>query len=95
MTQGRKIAMLGLPAENFGIGWAHLVTNMITIKGIYRHQIVRDLVRDVGTGLFGPRHLPGHHAQVRCRRFRGVLANMHSAPCGKVSSPGLTGKQRS
>jgi len=39
MTHGGKIAMLGLPAEDFGIDWAHLVTNMITIKGIYGRQM--------------------------------------------------------
>ena len=39
MTHGGKVALLGLPAEQFGIDWAHLVTNMITIKGIYGRQM--------------------------------------------------------
>src|SRR5215472_3674989 len=39
MTHGGKIAMLGLPAEDFAIDWSHLVTNMITIKGIYGRQM--------------------------------------------------------
>jgi threonine 3-dehydrogenase len=39
MTHGGKIAMLGLPTDDFGIDWAHLVTNMITIKGIYGRQM--------------------------------------------------------
>ncbi len=39
MTHGGRIAMLGLPTEEFGIDWAHLVTNMITIKGIYGRQM--------------------------------------------------------
>src|SRR6202035_5543210 len=39
MTHGGKIAMLGLPAQEFEIDWAHLVTNMITIKGIYGRQM--------------------------------------------------------
>ena len=39
MTHGGKIAMLGLPTEDFGIDWSHLVTNMITIKGIYGRQM--------------------------------------------------------
>jgi len=39
MTHGGKIAILGLPAEEFGIDWAHLVTNMITVKGIYGRQM--------------------------------------------------------
>ncbi|MGA3215299.1 MAG: L-threonine 3-dehydrogenase [Acidimicrobiales bacterium] len=39
MAHGGKIAMLGLPNENFGIDWSHLVMNMITIKGIYGRQM--------------------------------------------------------
>jgi threonine 3-dehydrogenase len=39
MTHGGKVAMLGLPAEEFGIDWAHLVTNMLTVKGIYGRQM--------------------------------------------------------
>ena len=39
MAHGGKIAMLGLPSENFGIDWSHLVMNMITIKGIYGRQM--------------------------------------------------------
>jgi len=39
MAHGGKIAMLGLPAEKFAIEWSHLVSNMITIKGIYGRQM--------------------------------------------------------
>jgi threonine 3-dehydrogenase len=39
MTHGGKVAMLGLPAEDFSIDWAHVVTNMITIKGIYGREM--------------------------------------------------------
>ncbi|MGH3255886.1 MAG: L-threonine 3-dehydrogenase [Streptosporangiaceae bacterium] len=39
MTHGGKVAILGLPTEEFGINWAHLVTNMLTIKGIYGRQM--------------------------------------------------------
>jgi threonine 3-dehydrogenase len=39
MTHGGKVALLGLPTDEFGINWAHLVTNMITIKGIYGRQM--------------------------------------------------------
>jgi threonine 3-dehydrogenase len=39
MCHGGRIAMLGLPSEDFGIDWAHLVSNMITIKGIYGRQM--------------------------------------------------------
>jgi len=39
MTHGGKVAILGLPTHEFGIDWAHLVTNMLTIKGIYGRQM--------------------------------------------------------
>ena len=39
MSHGGKIAMLGLPNENFGVDWSHLVMNMITIKGIYGREM--------------------------------------------------------
>jgi threonine 3-dehydrogenase len=39
MAHGGKIAMLGLPTEDFGIDWSRLVTNMITIKGIYGREM--------------------------------------------------------
>jgi len=39
MCHGGKIAMLGLPSEDFGIDWGHVVTNMITLKGIYGREM--------------------------------------------------------
>jgi threonine 3-dehydrogenase len=39
MCHGGKVAMLGLPTEDFGINWAHVVTNMITIRGIYGREM--------------------------------------------------------
>ncbi|WP_329571034.1 L-threonine 3-dehydrogenase [Kitasatospora sp. NBC_01266] len=39
LTHGGKIAMLGLPAEDFSIDWAKVVTSMITIKGIYGREM--------------------------------------------------------
>lgn len=39
MTHGGKIAMLGLPAEDFAVDWSRIVTSMITIKGIYGREM--------------------------------------------------------
>jgi threonine 3-dehydrogenase len=39
MTHGGRIAMLGLPAEDFAVDWARIVTSMITIKGIYGREM--------------------------------------------------------
>ncbi|MDK1471901.1 L-threonine 3-dehydrogenase [Streptomyces sp. 549] len=39
MTHGGRIAMLGLPAEEFALDWSKIVTSMITIKGIYGREM--------------------------------------------------------
>ncbi|MFH8933284.1 L-threonine 3-dehydrogenase [Streptomyces griseosporeus] len=39
MTHGGKIAMLGLPAEEFPVDWSRIVTSMITLKGIYGREM--------------------------------------------------------
>ncbi|MEV6212912.1 L-threonine 3-dehydrogenase [Kitasatospora sp. NPDC051914] len=39
MTHGGRIAMLGLPADEFPVDWASIVTSMITIKGIYGREM--------------------------------------------------------
>ncbi|GIH23970.1 L-threonine 3-dehydrogenase [Acrocarpospora phusangensis] len=39
MTHGGRIAMLGLPAEEFPIDFARVVTSMITLKGIYGREM--------------------------------------------------------
>ncbi|MEV8410672.1 zinc-binding dehydrogenase, partial [Streptomyces niveus] len=39
MTHGGRIAMLGLPAREFAVDWAKIVTSMITVKGIYGREM--------------------------------------------------------
>ena len=39
VTHGGRIAMLGLPTEEFAVDWSKIVTSMITIKGIYGREI--------------------------------------------------------
>jgi threonine 3-dehydrogenase len=39
MCHGGKVAMLGLPSEEFSIDWGHVVTNMLTLKGIYGREM--------------------------------------------------------
>ena len=39
MTHGGRIAMLGLPSEEFAVDWSRIVTSMITIKGIYGREM--------------------------------------------------------
>lgn len=39
MAHGGKVAMLGLPSDDFGIDWSRVVMNMLTIRGIYGRQM--------------------------------------------------------
>ncbi|MET7614360.1 L-threonine 3-dehydrogenase [Streptomyces seoulensis] len=39
MTHGGRIAMLGLPSQEFPVDWSRIVTSMITIKGIYGREM--------------------------------------------------------
>jgi threonine 3-dehydrogenase len=39
MTHGGRIAVLGLPAEEFAVDIARIVTSMITIKGVYGREM--------------------------------------------------------
>jgi threonine 3-dehydrogenase len=39
MNHGGKIALLGIPSDEFAIDWSKVVTHMITIQGIYGRQM--------------------------------------------------------
>nr|WP_212755712.1 L-threonine 3-dehydrogenase [Flexivirga aerilata] len=39
MNHGGRIAMLGLPADEFAIDWGRVITHMLTIKGIYGREM--------------------------------------------------------
>ena len=39
MTHGGRIALLGLPSQQFSIDWSRVVTHMLTIKGIYGREM--------------------------------------------------------
>ncbi|WP_275465910.1 L-threonine 3-dehydrogenase [Streptomyces noursei] len=39
MTHGGRIAILGLPSEEFPVDWSRIVTSMLTIKGIYGREM--------------------------------------------------------
>lgn len=39
MSHGGRIALLGLPADEFAIDWTKVIFNMLTLKGIYGRQM--------------------------------------------------------
>lgn len=84
MTHGGKVAMLGLPAEEFGIDWAHLVTNMITIKGIYGRQMFETWYEMSVLTQSGLDISPVITHRFDAADFEQAFATVRSAQCGKV-----------
>jgi threonine 3-dehydrogenase len=84
MTHGGKIALLGLPAEEFGIDWAHLVTNMITVKGIYGRQMFETWYEMSVLTQSGVDISPVITHRFDAADYEQAFATMRGAQCGKV-----------
>jgi threonine 3-dehydrogenase len=84
MTHGGKIAMLGLPAEDFAIDWAHLVTNMITVKGIYGRQMFETWYEMSVLVHSGLDISPVITHRFDAADWEQAFATVRSAQCGKV-----------
>ena len=84
MTHGGKIAVLGLPTEQFGIDWAHLVLNMITIKGIYGRQMFETWYEMAVLIQSGVNIAPVITHRFDAMDFDAAFATVRSAQCGKV-----------
>jgi len=84
MTHGGKVAMLGLPTEAFGIDWAHLVTNMITIKGIYGRQMFETWYEMSVLIQSGLDITPVITHRFDAADFEEAFATVRSGQCGKV-----------
>jgi threonine 3-dehydrogenase len=84
MTHGGKIAILGLPSTEFGIDWAHLVTNMITIKGIYGRQMFETWYEMSVLIQSGLDISPVITHRFDAGDFEQAFATVRSAECGKV-----------
>jgi threonine 3-dehydrogenase len=84
MTHGGKVAILGLPAEEFGIDWAHLVTNMITIKGIYGRQMFETWYEMSVLIQSGLDISPVITHRFDAGDYEQAFATVRSGQCGKV-----------
>jgi threonine 3-dehydrogenase len=84
MAHGGRVAMLGLPVEDFGIDWAHLVTNMITIKGIYGRQMFETWYWMSVLVQSGLDISPVITHRFDAADFERAFATVRSAECGKV-----------
>jgi len=84
MTHGGKVAMLGLPAEEFSIDWAHVVLNMITIKGIYGREMFEtwywmSVLTEAGLDIS-----PVITHQFAADDFAAAFDTVRTGKCGKV-----------
>jgi threonine 3-dehydrogenase len=84
MTHGGKTAILGLPTEEFGIDWAHLVTNMITVKGIYGRQMFETWYEMSVLIQSGLNISPVITHRFDAADFEQAFATVRGAECGKV-----------
>ena len=84
MTHGGKVAILGLPTEEFGINWAHLVTNMLTIKGIYGRQMFETWYEMSVLIQSGVDISPVITHRFDAADYEQAFATVRSGQCGKV-----------
>ncbi len=84
MRHGGNIAMLGLPTEQFGIDWNHLVLNMITIKGIYGRQMFETWYEMSVLVESGVDILPVITHRYEARDYRDAFETVRAGQCGKV-----------
>jgi threonine 3-dehydrogenase len=84
MTHGGKVALLGLPTEEFGIDWAHLVTNMITIKGIYGRQMFETWYEMSVLTQSGVNIAPVITHRFPALDYAKAFATVRGGECGKV-----------
>jgi threonine 3-dehydrogenase len=84
MTHGGKVALLGLPVDDFGINWAHLVTNMITIKGIYGRQMFETWYEMSVLVQAGVDISPVITHRFPASDYVAAFDTMRSGECGKV-----------
>ena len=84
MTHGGKVAMLGLPAGEFAIDWAHLVVNMITIKGIYGREMFETWYWMSTLTQSGVDIKPVITHRFAASDFETAFETMREGQCGKV-----------
>ncbi|HEV8063702.1 MAG TPA: L-threonine 3-dehydrogenase [Acidimicrobiales bacterium] len=84
MCHGGKIAMLGLPTEDFGIDWGHFVLNMITLKGIYGREMFETWYWMSVFVQAGLDVSPVITHRYEAADFEKAFATMKAGECGKV-----------
>ena len=84
MSHGGRIAMLGLPTEQFGVDWSHVVTNMITLRGIYGREMFETWYWMTVLVQSGLDIAPVVTHRFDASDFQAGFDTVASAECGKV-----------
>jgi len=84
MCHGGRIALLGLPSEQFGIDWARLVTNMLTVRGIYGRQMFETWYLMSSLVQSGLDISPVITHRFAAEDFEDALEVVGSGKCGKI-----------
>jgi threonine 3-dehydrogenase len=84
MAHGGRIAVLGLPKSDFSIDWSRLITNMLTVRGIYGREMFETwywMSVLVGSGLD---IAPVVTHRFPAADFEDAFDVVRSGQCGKV-----------
>jgi threonine 3-dehydrogenase len=84
LNHGGKIALLGLPSDEFAIDWSKVVTHMITIQGIYGRQMFETwylMTAMLGSGLDVS---PVITDRFPADNWADAFATARAGSCGKV-----------
>ena len=84
MSHGGRIALLGLPSRELTIDWSHVVTNMLTIKGIYGREMFETWYWMSVLVQSGLDISPVVTHRFAAAEFREAFATVRSGECGKV-----------
>lgn len=87
-THGADVALLGIPAEQFGIDWGAVITNMLVIRGVYGRKMFSTWYR-MTFMLQSSRELREHIRSVITHRFAPeewaeAFETARTGACGKV-----------
>lgn len=84
MCHGGRIAMLGIPTENFAIDWGRVVFNMLTIKGVYGREMYETWYKMTAMLQSGLDITPVITHRLPSDRFEEGFEVMRSGQSGKV-----------
>lgn len=84
MCHGGKIAMLGIPSEDFAIDWNTVIFKMITIKGIYGREMYESWYMIQSMLQTGLNILPIITHRFHFKQFQEAFEIMRSGNCSKV-----------